>query len=934
MARSYFLRIVALVTFIISGSSIVSKATKYLHGGLYFSSPYNNGYSSWMIPDNLFYKNNPYTIYKKWNNQLFLDKSYPWLFMPPRAHIAKDKSLGIVHYQAEDSIVFDANKRILSLLGPSTLTYDRMKLKANLIALHLHSNTIYAQGTTHPYNTLTGNPIFTYNDLTKDKYGKDGSTQTRTFFMDKMRYNIGTKRALVTTLLTKQEDSIIKSKQIKKEDESTFYAEDIVYTTCGLAYPHFYIRAKRAKMVQDKQITTGPFRFYFDHVPTPLGSIFGTLFLEGKRTHGIIPPEIGEGDKGFYLRNGGYYINFNDYADISLLGSIYSSGILELKNTLRYKKRYLCSGDLDYAINTTEEYKVWSLKWEHKTLIRGPRSLNTNVHLHNKDSKTVVDDEDKKIPKKMENESGFILSYRDRLVGFPYALTLQVKYKNDLRYNFKHWTLPEGSLSTDTWYPFRTDHAKSTNYWFHNIQLKHNINFETHFQNAEQLPTESILSSWSSRASAHSVPVTWPWNHYVENGIKHTIPVTMPCKVFDFINIEPHFTYNEVWYWLNKDTKGPIQVPGFNRIYTCDFGAEIGTTLYYTHYFESATWMQGFRIKIEPSVDFTYTPDFSEKYCQVVENKKEYAFKGLRPYISLPNRTTSILKFKLHNTVELKVKKEINPEEKQKKQTSRKIYLLKNLDFKTKYDFAEKEFHLIDGMDVHLASEIQVGKIGKIGFDLTTNFDPYQFIQSSEINQTREKRINQFAWNHGQYLGKVQAAKCKVNIDFAHHSSEGKKKPKELLNDRDQSTDKLARRKIDFESPWNFGWEFNWIYQSPWYKYKKDKSNKTYQTLYSNQDDKKNTNTEKYVTFNGSITLVKKWKVTLSTTYNFTKSKLDPSATEISIQRDLHCWQLSYKWHPLGESGKYDFSLGVKANVLKALKLPRKRTYNKVTDLG
>lgn len=134
--------------------------------------------------------------------------------------------------------------------------------------------------------------------------------------------------------------------------------------------------------------------------------------------------------------------------------------------------------------------------------------------------------------------------------------------------------------------------------------------------------------------------------------------------------------------------------------------------------------------------------------------------------------------------------------------------------------------------------------------------------------------------------------------------------------------------------PWNFGWEFNWIYQSPWYKYKQDKSNKTYQTLYSNQDDKKNTNTEKYVTLNGSITLVKKWKVTLSTTYNFTKSKLDPSATEISIQRDLHCWQLSYTWHPLGESGKYDFSLGVKANVLKALKLPRKRTYNKVTDLG
>ncbi|MGI2298607.1 putative LPS assembly protein LptD [Candidatus Cardinium hertigii] len=932
-----------MVPFIISGSSIVSKATEYFNGGCYFSNPYNSGHSSWMVPNNLFYKNKRYTIYKKWHNPFFLDKSYPWLLIPSRAHIEKNKSLGIVDYQAEDSIVFDANKRILSLLGPSTLSYDRMKLKANLIALHLHNNTIYAQGTNHPYNTLTGNPIFTYNDLKKDKYGKDGATQIRTFFMDKMRYNIDTKRALVTTLLTKQEASIIKSKQIKKEDESTFYAEDIVYTTCGLAHPHFYIRAKQAKMVQDKQITTGPFRFYFDHVPTPLGSIFGTLFLEGKRTHGIIPPDIGESDdNGFYIRNGGYYINFNDYADISFLGSIYSSGIVELKNALRYKKRYLCSGDVHYGINTTETDKGWSLKWEHKTLIRGPRSLNTNVHLHNKSSKT-LDDEDKKIPKKMENESGFSLSYRDRLVGFPYALTLQVKYKNDLRYNFKHWTLPEGSLSTNALYPFRTDRSKSSNYWFHNIQLKHNINFETHFQNAEQSPAESTRSLWSSSASAPSVPKTWPWNHYVENGIKHTIPLTMPCKVFDCINVEPHFTYNEVWYWLNKDTKGPIRVPGFNRIYTCDFGAEIGTTLYYTHYFESATWVQGFRIKTEPSVDFTYTPDFSEKYCQVVEKKKgevekEYAFKGLRPYISLANRATSILKFKLHNTVELKVKNGTSPEEKEekeeKKETNRKIYLLKNLDFKTKYDFSEKEFHLIDGIDIHLASEIEVGKVGKIGFDVRTNFDPYQFIQSSDTTQNQEKRISQFAWNHGQYLGKVKEAQCKVNIDFAHHSSDQKKKPKELLNDRNQSTDKLETRKIDFESPWNLGCEFNWIYKNPWYKYKKNKSESAYERLYPNQNHNKNTHTEKYVTFNGGITLVKKWKVTLSTTYNFTKSKLDPSATDISIQRDLHCWQLSYKWHPLGESGKYDFSLGVKANVLKALKLPRKRTYNKITNLG
>lgn len=911
MARSYFLRMVALVPFILSGVSVLSEATEYFNGGPYFSNVYSAEYRSWLLPNSYFNKKKPYATYKKWSNQLFLNKSYQWLCIPPRTHTAKDKSSTIVQYQAEDSIVFDATKNIISLYGASTLAYGHMKLSANVVALDLNTNTISAKGTKDLQHKSIAPPIFTYSDVTKNKYGKEGATQTRIFFMEKIRYNIDTKRALVAKLLTKQDESIIKSKQVKKEDEETFYAEDIIYTTCALAHPHFYIRTKRAKIVQDKQITTGPFRFYFNKVPTPLGWVFGTLFLEGKRTHGIIPPEIGEGDNGFYLRNGGYYINFNDYADISILGSIYSSGITELKNELRYKKRYLCSGNVHYAINTTEKDQGWSLKWVHKTLMYGPRSFNANVDLHNASYKT-LDHEDKKIPKKIEQQSGFSLSYRNQLVGFPYGLTLQAAYKNDLRSNFKHWTLPKGSLSTAAWYPFKTAPSKSINAWFHNIQLKHSIDFENHFQNAKKQPEVGI------NQPLVPVPATHPWHHYIENGIKHTIPLSMTCKIFDFVNFVPHCTYHEAWYWLQKGIKGPIQVPGLNRVYTWDFGAGLGTTLYHTHYFKAATLVQGFRIKMEPSVDITYTPDCSKKYFQAVESEKEkkYAFKGLRPGMHLADRTTAILSCKLHNTVELKIKKAADLEEKEKTETSRKIFLLKNLDFETKYDFRAAQFHLIDGIHMHLASEAKVGEMGKVGFDLTTNFDPYLLSKPTSdpaTGQIKEERINHFAWHYGQYLGRVKAARCKVNIDFAHHVSNQKKK-KKVLNDSDYLTNKIQANKIDFQEPWSFGWEFNWIYKR----------------LYAYDNSKKNSSTEKYVIFNGRFTLVKKWKVNLHSTYNFTKSKFDPSTTEISIQRDLHCWQLSYQWYPLGESTKYDFSLGVKANVLKILKLPRKRSYNKL----
>ncbi|TSJ81351.1 MAG: putative LPS assembly protein LptD [Candidatus Cardinium sp.] len=916
MTKSYFLRIVALVPFILSGVSILSKATGYCNGGPYFSSAYSTKHTSWMFPNKCFTYRQPYDTYKQFSNQLLFKKSYQWLLTPARTKKEGEKAIDTVHYQSEDSIVFDAKKKRLALHGGSTLDYDNMKLEAHVVTLDLNSNTIHAEGTKDLHNKSIGSPIFTYKDVTKNKYGKDGSSQTRIFFIEKIWYNIDTKRALVDTLLTKQEESIVKSKQVKKEDEETFYAEDIIYTTCGLAHPHFHIRTKRAKMVQDKQITSGPFRFYFDNVPTPLGCIFGTLFLEGKRIHGIIPPEIGEGDRGFYLRNGGYYMNFNDYADISILGSIYSDGTTELRNELRYKKRYLCSGELFYAKNITEQEKVWSLKWEHKTLTRGARSFSAKFDLRNKSYKALDYEDNKifnKIPKKLTQESSASLSYNDKLIGVPYHLTLRTEFKNNLTSNFQHWALPTGTLNSPSWYPLKVIPSKDTNRWFHNIELKHNVSFEYHFQNAKKEP--SLLDI--------PVSLSCPWNHYTENGIKHTVPLNMHCKLFDHINFTPHLTYNEAWYWLNKEPKGRIRKPGFNRVYTWGFGAKLATTLYHTHYFEDAASVQGFRIKTEPSIDFTYTPDFSNKYFFEVENEKgekekKYAFKGLRPGIGVANRTTSILKCKLHNTAELKIKKPTDPEkkEKEKKRMSHKIFLLKNLDLETEYDFKAEKCHLTNGIHMHIASEAKMGKIGKIGFDFTTNFDPYLYkSEPTADNKIKEEATNHFAWSHGKYLARVKEANCKVHIDIAHYSSKQKKKKKDLFSDHDGLTNKIKEHKIDFDKPWSFSSEFNFIYKK----------------LHEYEKGKKDYSIEKYITLNGSMTLVKKWKLNLSSTYNFTKNEFDPSATEISIQRDLHCWQLSYQWHPLGDSGKYDFSLGVKANVLKVLKLSRKRSYNKLS---
>ena len=923
-----FIRKVGSIALCICVSALLLKATQILNTTPYTEISKETGANpiQSLIPMPHAFKNGGDTPYTRVRKRLFPIKEHQWLFLKPKRIQQNDQPLETVHYQAENAIIFDARNNQLLLQGTSVLEYDTMKLEAARIALNLSARTITAEATKGTHGQWIGSPIFTFKDKKKGKYGKSGTTTTRTFFMEKIRYNIDTKRALVNKLMTKQEESIIQTEQTKKEDEETFYAKDLMYTTCGLHKPHFYIRTKQAKIVQGQHITSGPFRFYFDDVPTPLGFFFGAIFLEGQRTHGIIPPEIGEeNENGFYLRNGGYYINFQDYADLSMIGSIYSNGITELKNELRYKKRYLCNGNIGYNQNRGKKEKGWALSWSHTTLSHRTRSLNARVNLRNKGYRT-LDKEETALSKKTTTQSSGSLTYKDRLVGLPYQLTLRAKYEKSLRSNFTHWTLPEGTLHA-SWYPFKRGVQKEQ--WFQKLQVKHTMDLQNHFKNAAQDPTSETSMK---KKEELQVPTTASWNRYTENGVLHTLPFSLETKLFEYLNATPNFTYSEAWYWkklyFEEGEPEPMHVPGFQRVYSWSTGGTLHTTLYHTRYFSEDKYIQGLRITATPSATITYTPDFSSKeyeYFQEVTNEKgekerKYAFQGFLPQKTLANRATLVLDCKLQNKVELKVQNKIDEtsKEQKKQKNNRKIFLFKHLDVGAKYDFKAEKCHLTEGIDLHIASEAKMGEIGKIDFDWTTNFDPYlSQVTTLDNGNYKEEPIHAFAWDNGKYLGKIKTSQVKIGMQLkptqnAPEKAEKKKAPLDKNNLLSKLEEK--QHKIDFESPWSIGGEFNWIYDR----------------LYEYKPGEPNHKKEQYVTFNGSMTLVKKWKLSGRSTYNFTKKKLDPNTTEISIQRDLHCWQLSYQWHPLGDQAKYDFSLGVKANVLKALKLPRKRSYNKL----
>ena len=83
------------------------------------------------------------------------------------------------------------------------------------------------------------------------------------------------------------------------------------------------------------------------------------------------------------------------------------------------------------------------------------------------------------------------------------------------------------------------------------------------------------------------------------------------------------------------------------------------------------------------------------------------------------------------------------------------------------------------------------------------------------------------------------------------------------------------------------------------------------------------------LTLTGDLSLTPKWKVTISTGYDFQYHS--PTLTTIGLNRDLHCWEMAFNWTPYSgnniRSGNYSFDLRARSSILQELKLSRRRSF-------
>jgi len=828
-----------------------------------------------------------------------------------------------IQYYAKDSIVMDRENEVIFLYGDAKVDYDDITIEAAIIIFDQKNNLLSAQGTPDSTGKEIGKPVFTEGGVT---YTTDG-----------MQYHFGNRRAITTGLVTEQSGGYLHGEEVYKNEDDELFVNHAKYTTCDLVHPHFEIRSRRLKR-SGRNIISGPFNLYFNDVPTPLGLPFGMFPDPETRTSGIIMPSYGEeSQRGFFLRDGGYYFNINEYWDLSLTGEIYSKGSWGTRVAANYRKRYAYNGRFNFNLTKRKtgfegedsESNDFSLNWSHTPVSKGNSRFSATV---NAATSTYNQNNALTVQQNINANLNSSISYSKVFVGTPFNLTMSARHNQNLSTNIVDITLPEMSINMNRQTPFK----RSKVGLLKNFSFSWTSNLRNRVTNS---PTRRG-ATFNIVNGGEQVDDTLAFNfenlpallENAENGARHQIPVTTSAKLFKHFTISPTISFTELWYlkklnYTYVPEENGVRIDtlnGFSRATTYTSGASLSTRIYGTFQGKPGNKVQALRHTIIPTISFGYTPDFTTEKFDYFQDVQVDSL-GNRQLLSRYNGfvfgspamgNSGSIGFSLQNTLEMKVKKSDTSS------TSKKIHLLRNLGFSTSYNLIADSFNLAN-INIRATTSILDNLID---FSAGFTIDPYIYELIAPIEENgpvNQRRVNKFAWNNGQGLGSLKSANFAFNTRLDPKTLRGEKSESNPvtpglnnLNRDSNSPEGLQReaqiqhivdnpnRYIDFSIPWTIRLQYTLRYTKTGFE---------------------EPSINQSLTFSGDMSLSAKWKMTFNSGYDFQNNQF--TQTRLSINRDLHCWTFSLDWVPFGRFQSYSVNINVNATLLRDLKLSKRRSF-------
>lgn len=764
---------------------------------------------------------------------------------------------------AEDSIDYDLANKKVYLYHNAWVKYGEITLKAAFIELDSEKNIVYATGLPDSTGEMYGYPVFS-------EKGKDFSSK-------EMTYNFKTKKGVITEIITKEGEGYIHGEKVKKQANDVVHTHEGKYTTCDAEEPHFAIRAKKIKTIPGKKIITGPANLEIAGIPTPLVVPFGFFPNQQKQSSGLIFPSYGESASlGFFLKNGGYYFALNEYVDLGIRGDIYTKGSWGLSAHSNYRKRYKYNGHLKLSyssiktgsddLGNLEDKRDFFIDWKHNQDQKARPNSRFAASV-NAGSSTYHKNTVNTNNDYLKNTYKSSISYSKSWDKSNFSSSLG--HSQNTLNNTIHLDLPEVSYNINKLHPFKMLNKGNKSKWYDKIGVSYRLNARNEINTIDSLLfTQATLDKF-------------------ENGIKHYIPVSASFKTLKHFTVSPSFNYTERWYfnhlersWNGTDVTTDT-IKGFDRVYNYNFKTSINTKIYGMLQFKKGK-VKALRHVISPALSFNYQPDFSTEnfgYYQEIQsdslgNTQPYSMFQNGIYGSVPIRRSGDLSFSLGNILEMKVNNKKDTVE-----TIKKIKLLENLKISSAYNLFADSMNL---SAIYLSGRTKLFNLFDLNF--SSSFDPYSLNDSGE-------RINQYYFKDSYKLGRLTDIYASLN--FGLNGGENK----------EENHAYYWMDYVDFDIPWSLNVNYNIDYSKP--KFEKTIT--------------------QYLGFSGSVKLTDKWKIGFNSGYDF--KERDLTHTTLNIYRDLHCWEMLFKWIPFGHQQSYNFTIRVKASTLQDLKWEKKKDW-------
>ena len=844
-----------------------------------------------------------------------------------------------VTYSANDSLVYDAMTKDAKLYGNSEVKYENMDLKSDKIRMNLDSSLVHATGS--PDSTeksgIKGRPVFV---MGADNYDTDT-----------IAFNFKTKKGLVQNALTKQEDGFLRSELSKRTATGDVYLAHGRYTTCDKEHPDFYISLSRAKVRPGKDVVFGPAYIVVADVPLPFAIPYGFFPFTKSYSSGFIMPSYGdEQNRGFYLRDGGYYFAISDKMDLKLLGEIYTKGSWGLTATSNYRKRYKYNGSFLFSYQDTRtgdkgmpdyaKQTSFKLQWSHRQDAKANpfMSLSASVNF-------ATSSYERNNLTSMYNPQSLTQSTRTSSVNWSttfssigMTLSSTANLSQNMRDSTISMTLPDLNISISRFYPFRRKHAAGDERWYEKIAMSYTGQFSNSINTKEnKLIHSSLIKDW-------------------RNGFQHNIPISANFTLFKYINLNPSFNFTDRMY-TNKVTKSwnertQTEVAdttyGFHNVYNWNLSLSASTKIY-------GFWkpnrklfgdkVQAIRHVITPTVSFSYAPDFSASrygYYQTYQKTDADGNVSLVQYSPYQNELygvpgrgrTGSISWSFDNNIEMKVKSD-------KDSTGfKKISLIDQLGWSMSYNMAAKEKPLSD-----LTVNLRLKWWKNYTFNMTGVFASYAY----ELDDQGKPYVgNRTYWGMGKW-GRFQG--MSQNISYTLTPEKIKKLFGGAKDDDTKKNKKSDDAEIDTDIESNVD---DTMIDAQHGASKDDKGGKAdtdgdgYMrfsmpwsltfgygiTMSENTDiNKFNYKTMRYpykftqtLNVSGNLRISDGWNISFSSGYDFDNHKV--SMTTASLQRDLHCFNMSCSV-VLAPYASYNFTFRCNASTLTdALKYDKRSGYS------